>query len=48
MSKLLDVSVKTAMSHREYLMEKLQVHNRSELVRLAIKLGVMRADPNGL
>jgi DNA-binding NarL/FixJ family response regulator len=47
-AQVLDVSVKTAMSHREHLMEKLQVHNRSELVRLAIRLGVVRADPNGL
>ncbi|MDP1827843.1 MAG: response regulator transcription factor [Archangium sp.] len=46
-AQVLDVSVKTAMSHREHLMEKLQVHNRAELVRLAIRLGVMRADPHG-
>jgi DNA-binding NarL/FixJ family response regulator len=40
-AQLLDISVKTAMTHREHLMSKLQVHNRSELVRLALKLGVL-------
>ena len=40
----LDISVKTAMSHREHLMSKLQVHNRTELVRLAFKLGVVTND----
>jgi DNA-binding NarL/FixJ family response regulator len=40
----LDISVKTAMSHREHLMSKLQVHNRTELVRLAFKLGVITND----
>lgn len=43
-ASLLEVSVKTAMSHREHLMQKLGVHNRTEVVRLAIKLGVLRAD----
>jgi DNA-binding CsgD family transcriptional regulator len=32
------------MSHREKVMEKLGVHNRTELVRLAIKRGVIRVD----
>jgi len=41
-ASLLDISVKTAMTHREHLMGKLQVHNRTELVRLALKLGVVR------
>ncbi len=39
---LLGISVKTAMSHREHLMEKLDLHNRTELVRYAIKIGVTR------
>ncbi|HYS80686.1 MAG TPA: response regulator transcription factor [Anaeromyxobacteraceae bacterium] len=38
----LGISVKTAMSHREHVMEKLDLHNRTELVRLALKLGVIR------
>jgi DNA-binding NarL/FixJ family response regulator len=42
---VLGISVKTAMSHREHVMEKLGVHNRTELVRLAIRRGVIRVDP---
>lgn len=41
---LLNISVKTAMSHREHLMEKLHLHNRTELVRYALKQGVIRVD----
>ncbi len=41
---LLGISVKTAMSHREHVMEKLGVHNRTELVRFAIRKGVIRVD----
>jgi two-component system, NarL family, response regulator NreC len=41
---VLGISVKTAMSHREHVMEKLAVHNRTELVRFAIKRGVIRVD----
>jgi len=44
-AQLLEISVKTAMSHREHLMEKLQVHNRAELVHMAIRLGVLRVEP---
>ena len=43
-ASLLDISVKTAMTHREHVMEKLGVHNRTELVRFAIKRGVIRVD----
>jgi DNA-binding NarL/FixJ family response regulator len=43
-AELLGISVKTAMSHREHVMEKLAVHNRTELVRFAIKKGVIRVD----
>jgi DNA-binding NarL/FixJ family response regulator len=39
---VLGISVKTAMSHREHMMEKLDLHNRTELVRLALKLGVIQ------
>ena len=41
---LLSISVKTAMSHREHLMAKLQVHNRTELIRFALRAGVIRAE----
>jgi len=43
-AEVLGISVKTAMSHREHVMEKLGVHNRTELVRFAIKRGVIRVD----
>jgi len=32
------------MSHREHVMEKLDLHNRTELVRFALKLGVIRVE----
>lgn len=37
----LDVSVKTAMTHREHLMKKLGLHNRTELTRFAMRRGVI-------
>jgi len=40
----LGISVKTAMTHREHVMEKLGLHNRTELVRFALKKGVIRVD----
>jgi DNA-binding NarL/FixJ family response regulator len=43
-AETLGISVKTAMSHREKVMEKLALHNRTELVRFAIKRGVIRVD----
>ncbi|HUL57660.1 MAG TPA: response regulator transcription factor [Anaeromyxobacteraceae bacterium] len=43
-AEVLGIGVKTAMSHREHVMEKLGVHNRTELVRFAIKRGVIRVD----
>ena len=43
-AEVLGISVKTAMSHREHVMEKLGVHNRTELVRFAIRKGVIRVD----
>jgi DNA-binding NarL/FixJ family response regulator len=42
---LLGVSVKTAMSHREHVMEKLRAHNRTDIIRFALRHGVIRADP---
>jgi DNA-binding NarL/FixJ family response regulator len=42
-AQVLDITVKTAMTHREHLMSKLQVHNRVDLVRLALKLGVVQS-----
>jgi DNA-binding NarL/FixJ family response regulator len=42
---LLGISVKTAMSHREHVMAKLGAHTRTDLIRLALRHGVIRADP---
>jgi DNA-binding NarL/FixJ family response regulator len=43
-ASLLTISVKTAMSHREHVMDKLDVHSRTDLIRFALKCGVIRAD----
>lgn len=37
---LLCLSVKTVMSHRASIMEKLDIHNRTELVKFAIRAGL--------
>jgi NarL family two-component system response regulator LiaR len=42
-AELLGISVKTAMSHREHVMEKLGLHNRTDLIRFALKAGVITA-----
>jgi DNA-binding NarL/FixJ family response regulator len=42
-AQVLGMSVKTAMTHREHLMEKLGVHNRADLIRFALRRGVIRA-----
>ncbi len=42
---ILGISVKTAMSHRENLMEKLDLHSRTELIHFAIREGVVRVEP---
>ncbi|HXW03827.1 MAG TPA: response regulator transcription factor [Vicinamibacterales bacterium] len=42
---VLNISVKTAMSHREHVMLKLRLHNRTELIRYALRRGVIRAEP---
>jgi DNA-binding NarL/FixJ family response regulator len=43
-AELLDISVKTAMSHREHIMEKLGVHSRTELIKFALREGVIRVE----
>lgn len=40
-AQVLGITVKTAMSHREHVMLKLDVHNRTELVRFALERGVI-------
>lgn len=44
-AETLGISVKTAMSHRERVMEKLNLHNRTDLIKFAIKKGVIRVEP---
>ena len=41
---LLGISIKTAMSHREHVMAKVDAHNRTDLIRFALRCGVIRAD----
>ena len=41
-AETLGISVKTAMAHREHLMGKLGVHSRTELIRFALRRGVIR------
>ncbi len=43
-SKYLTISLKTAMTHRTNIMEKLNMHTRSELIRYAIRKAVISAD----
>jgi DNA-binding NarL/FixJ family response regulator len=38
----LGISVKTAMSHREHVMEKLGVHSRTDLIKFALRKGVIQ------
>ncbi|MBM2825900.1 MAG: two component transcriptional regulator, LuxR family [Dehalococcoidales bacterium] len=42
---ILCLSIKTVMTHRTNLMEKLGIHNRTELVKYAIRKGLVSADP---
>jgi len=42
--ELLSLSVKTVMSHRASLMEKLDIHNRTDLVKFAIRAGLTTAE----
>ncbi len=43
-AETLDISVKTAMSHREHIMQKLDLHSRTDLIKFAIAQGVIRVD----
>lgn len=43
-SELLFVSVKTVIGHREKLMQKLDVHSRTELIKYAIRKGLISVD----
>lgn len=39
---VLGISVKTAMSHREHVMEKLGLHSRTDLIKFALRRGVIK------
>lgn len=41
----LDISVKTAMTHREHVMKKLGLHNRTDLTRFALRRGIISGEP---
>jgi two-component system response regulator NreC len=41
LAALLNISVKTAESHRTRLMQKLDIHTTAGLVRYAIRLGLV-------
>lgn len=43
-AELLVLSINTVQTHRAHIMEKLKLHNRSELVRYAIRKGLIEAD----
>jgi two-component system response regulator NreC len=43
-SKYLIISLKTAMTHRAHIMEKLRMHSRAELIRYAIRKGLIPVD----
>jgi DNA-binding NarL/FixJ family response regulator len=38
----LDISIKTAMTHREHVLQKLNLHNRTDLTRFALRRGIIR------
>jgi DNA-binding NarL/FixJ family response regulator len=40
-AELLSLSAKTVMAHRANIMEKLDIHNRTELVKFAIRVGLV-------
>jgi DNA-binding NarL/FixJ family response regulator len=43
-SKYLTISLKTAMTHRTNIMEKLNMHSRAELIRYAVRKGVIAVE----
>lgn len=43
-ASLLDISVKTAMTHREHVMQKLNLHNRTDLTLFAVRRGIIQRE----
>jgi DNA-binding NarL/FixJ family response regulator len=46
-AKYLSIALKTAMTHRSHVMEKLNVHSRSELIRYAVRKGILQIEREG-
>lgn len=42
---MLYMSVKTVMGHRTHTMEKLNIHSRTELIKFAIRKGLIEIKP---
>jgi DNA-binding NarL/FixJ family response regulator len=40
----LSISLKTVLSHRTRIMKKLTIHNRTELIKYAIRMGLVKMD----
>ena len=43
-AELLVVSIKTVLGYRTNIMEKLNIHNRTELIKYAIRRGLIDVD----
>lgn len=43
-AKYLGIALKTAMTHRSHVMEKLNVHSRAELIKYAVHKGILQID----
>ena len=43
-AKMLFISLKTVLGHRTKIMEKLDIHNRTELIKLAIRKELISMD----
>jgi len=46
-AKYLSISLKTAMTHRSHVMEKLNVHSRAELIKYAVRKGILQIEREG-
>ena len=43
-AEILIISLKTVLGHRTRLMEKLDIHNRTELIKFAMRKGLISID----
>ena len=41
-ARILTLSINTVESHRKHVMEKLDVHNTAEIVRFAVRKGIVQ------